>query len=50
MAFVNGGDPAPRTRPSLAQAFEVNATGGIFVADVNHLKSKGSACSTPRHR
>ena len=45
--FVNGGDPAPRSRPSLAQAFEVNATGGVFVADVNHLKSKGSACTDP---
>ena len=46
-SFVNGGDGAPRSRPSLAQAFEVNATGGVFVADVNHLKSKGSACDTP---
>lgn len=46
-AFVNGGDDDPRSRPSLAQAFEVNATGGVFVADVNHLKSKGSACDTP---
>ena len=45
VAFVNGGDPAPRSRPSLAQAFRVNATGGTFVADVNHLKSKGSACN-----
>lgn len=45
--FVGGGDAAPRSRPSLAQAFEVNATGGVFVADVNHLKSKGSACTIP---
>ena len=45
--FVGGGDAAPRSRPSLAQAFEVNATGGVFVADVNHLKSKGSACTVP---
>ncbi len=45
--FVNGGDPAPRARPSLAQAFRVNATGASFVADVNHFKSKGSACSAP---
>ncbi len=44
VSFVNGGDVAPRSRPSLAQAFRVNATGGTFVADVNHLKSKGSAC------
>lgn len=42
--FVNGGDSAPRSRPSLAQAYKVNATGGVFVADINHLKSKGSAC------
>ncbi len=47
VAFVNGGDSAPRSRPSLAQAFEVNETGGTFVADVNHLKSKGSACAVP---
>ncbi|GAA4404580.1 hypothetical protein GCM10023168_17460 [Fodinibacter luteus] len=46
-AFVNGGDNTARSRPSLAQAFEVNATGGTFVADVNHLKSKGSACAVP---
>jgi len=46
-AFVNGGDSAPRARPSLAQAFRVNATGGTFVADVNHFKSKGSACDAP---
>ena len=45
VSFVNGGDNAPRSRPSLAQAFRVNATGGTFVADVNHLKSKGSACN-----
>lgn len=47
VSFVNGGDSAPRSRPSLAQAFRVNATGGTFVADVNHLKSKGSACAVP---
>ena len=45
--FVNGGDPAPRSRPSLAQAYKVKATGGVFIADINHLKSKGSACSVP---
>ncbi|MBD3783472.1 MAG: ExeM/NucH family extracellular endonuclease [Micrococcales bacterium] len=45
--FVTGGDPDPRNRPSLAQAWKVNATGGVFVTDVNHLKSKGSACSAP---
>jgi predicted extracellular nuclease len=44
--FVNGGDPAPRSRPSLAQAFETT-DGARFIVDVNHLKSKGSACSQP---
>lgn len=29
-------------RPSLAQTFQVNATGEIFTLVVNHLKSKGS--------
>ncbi len=46
-AFVNGGDDAPRARPSVAQAFEENASGSVFVVDVNHLKSKGSACNAP---
>ena len=45
--FVNGGDSFPRSRPSLAQAYKVNATGGVFIADINHLKSKGSACDVP---
>lgn len=45
--FVNGGDPDPRNRPALAQAFRDNDTGGTFVAVANHLKSKGSACSVP---
>jgi predicted extracellular nuclease len=44
--FVNGGDSAPRNRPSLAQAFRL-ADGETFVVDVNHLKSKGSACDEP---
>lgn len=47
VAFVNGGDASPRNRPSLAQAYQVNATGAIFIVDVNHLKSKGSACALP---
>jgi len=47
VAFVNGGDNGPRNRPSLAQAFRVNGTGAVFIVDVNHLKSKGSACNTP---
>jgi hypothetical protein len=47
VAFVNGGDTAPRSRPSLAQAFSVNATGAVFIVDTNHLKSKGSACDVP---
>ena len=46
-AFVTGGDGDPRSRPSVAQAFEDNATGSVFVLDVNHLKSKGSACDAP---
>ncbi len=46
-AFVGGGDADPRNRPSLAQAFRDNATGGTFVAVANHLKSKGSACTVP---
>lgn len=45
--FVNGGDSAPRNRPALAQAFQDNSTGGVFVAVANHLKSKGSACDAP---
>ncbi len=47
VAFVNGGDGAPRSRPSLAQAFQQNANGEIFIVDTNHLKSKGSACDLP---
>ena len=46
-AFVNGGDSAPRNRPSLMQAFQVNDTGARFIVDINHLKSKGSACDAP---
>jgi predicted extracellular nuclease len=46
VAFVNGGDSAPRNRPTLAQAWE-QADGARFVAVVNHLKSKGSACDAP---
>jgi len=33
-----------KSRPSLAQTFEVNATGARFTVVVNHFKSKGSAC------
>lgn len=46
-AFVNGGDSVARSRPSLAQAFEENATGARFIVDINHLKSKGSGCDDP---
>jgi len=46
-AFVNGGDSAPRNRPSLAQAFQQNSNGARFIVNVNHLKSKGSACDVP---
>jgi len=45
-AFVNGGDLSPRNRPSLAQAFQ-DPAGGRVVVNVNHLKSKGSACDVP---
>jgi uncharacterized protein len=34
-----------RSRPALAQTFKVNATGARFTVVVNHLKSKGSACT-----
>jgi uncharacterized protein len=33
-----------KNRPALAQTFYENATGGVFTAVVNHLKSKGSDC------
>jgi predicted extracellular nuclease len=49
-AFQNGGDSAPRNRPALAQAFQQlggTGAGERFIAVVNHLKSKGSACDTP---
>ena len=47
VAFVNGGDSAPRSRPALAQTFQQNSNGARFTAVVNHLKSKGSACDDP---
>ncbi len=47
VAFVNGGDSAPRNRPSLAQAFQQNSNNAKFVVNINHLKSKGSACDAP---
>ncbi|MCD4714741.1 MAG: ExeM/NucH family extracellular endonuclease, partial [Clostridiales bacterium] len=31
-------------RPTLAQTFMDDSTGGIFTVAINHLKSKGSAC------
>ena len=34
-----------KNRPSMAQTFEVNATGARFTMVVNHFKSKGSACT-----
>ena len=48
--FVNGGDAVPRSRPSLAQTFQVNSNGAVFIVVANHLKSKGSACVRPRRR
>lgn len=47
VAFVNGGDSGLRNRPSLAQAFQAVANGARLIVDVNHLKSKGSACDAP---
>jgi len=47
VAFVNGGDGVPRSRPALAQTFQQNSNGARFTAVVNHLKSKGSACDDP---
>jgi len=46
VAFVNGGDLAPRNRPALAQAFRQPNNATVVVV-VNHFKSKGSACDTP---
>lgn len=46
-AFVNGGDPDPRNRATVAQAFEEISSGERFIMNVNHLKSKGSACVAP---
>jgi predicted extracellular nuclease len=34
-----------KNRPTLAQTFIDNATGGVFTVAVNHLKSKGSDCN-----
>jgi uncharacterized protein len=34
-----------KNRPSLAQTFEVNATGARFTVVINHFKSKGSDCN-----
>jgi len=34
-----------RNRPVLAQVFEDNLSGEQFIVAVNHLKSKGSACT-----
>ena len=41
-------DPAfddNRNRPMVVQTFVENATGAVFTVGVNHLKSKGSACT-----
>jgi predicted extracellular nuclease len=34
-----------KNRPALAQTFKLSATGGKLTVAVNHLKSKGSACT-----
>ncbi|MBI5963342.1 MAG: ExeM/NucH family extracellular endonuclease [Chloroflexi bacterium] len=46
VAFVNGGDGFARNRVSLLQAFQT-ADAERFLFNVNHLKSKGSACDVP---
>lgn len=46
IAFVNGGDTSPRSRPALTQAFQ-QSNGGRVIVTVNHFKSKGSACAAP---
>jgi uncharacterized protein len=43
---VNGGDGFPRNRASLAQAF-MQPNKARLVVNVNHFKSKGSACDLP---
>ena len=35
-----------RNRPTLAQSFTQNSNGAVFTVAVNHLKSKGSSCSS----
>ncbi|WP_448540242.1 ExeM/NucH family extracellular endonuclease [Roseiflexus sp.] len=47
VAFVNGGDSAPRNRPALAQTFRHRASGEDVTVVVNHFKSKGSPCDAP---
>ena len=47
LAFVNGGDGAPRNRPALAQAFEDVTNGGRFVLAVNHFAGRASSCDVP---
>ena len=45
--MTSGVDPRfidTRNRPSLAQTFRQNSSGGKLTVVVNHLKSKGSAC------
>ncbi|MBI3173795.1 MAG: ExeM/NucH family extracellular endonuclease, partial [Chloroflexi bacterium] len=46
VAFINAGDSAARNRTSLLQAFKL-PNGETFLFNVNHLKSKGSACDDP---
>ncbi len=46
VAFVNGGDATARNRVSLLQAFRTN-NNEVFLVNVNHLKSKGTACDAP---
>ena len=44
-ATLTTGPFATYSRPPVAQTFSVNVTGEIFTVVINHLKSKGSACT-----
>ncbi len=47
VAFVNGGDSARAAARRWRRPSKSDATGAVFIVDVNHLKSKGSACDAP---
>ncbi|MFD3164348.1 ExeM/NucH family extracellular endonuclease [Herpetosiphon sp. NSE202] len=43
--FNTGSGPTGRNRPALTQSFTETSSGETFTVVVNHLKSKGSACT-----